>query len=325
MRIDWGAQMSDDDVLRVVIAIPTYRRNDLLGDLLAEAKAQIAALPEALGAQVSALVVDNDPDGGAADVARVHGIRYVHEPSPGIAAVRNRALRECADQDALIFIDDDELPAERWLEILVRRYRDSGADAVVGRVHTPFPEGIDPWIRASGAFIRPTRTDGQQLRECATNNLLLDLSSVAASGLRFDERFGLSGGSDSLFSRQFTARGYRIVWAQDALVIEREDAERLTREWVLRRTYRFGNTAARVNVALASGTAGRTVARLRIAARGVARVAGGTLRAVAGRLGNSLSHRARGERTAARGRGMLAGAFGKVYDEYGLRRAAAAS
>ena len=49
------------------------------------------------------------------------------------------------------------------------------------------------------------------------------------------------------------------------------------------------------------------------------------MRATVGRLTGSLPHRARGERTAARGRGMLAGAFGKVYDEYGLRRAATAS
>lgn len=317
--------MSDDGVLRVVIAVPTYRRNELLGDLLREAEAQIAALPSDLDAEVSTLVIDNDPDGGAASIADAHGVRYVSEPTPGIAAVRNRALRECADRDALIFIDDDELPAHRWLEVLLRRYRESGADAVVGRVHTPFPDGVDPWIPASGAFIRPTRVDGQQLQECATNNLLLDLSSVAASGLRFDERFGLSGGSDSLFSRQFAARGYRIVWAQESLVVEREDAERFTREWVLRRTYRFGNTAARVNVALASGAAARTIARLRIAARGLTRVVGGVLRAAVGRATGSLPHRARGERTAARGRGMLAGAFGKVYDEYGLRRAAAAS
>lgn len=317
--------MSVDGALKVVIAVPTYRRNELLADLLQEAQTQIAALPESLDAAVSTLVIDNDPDGGAAAVASAHGARYVSEPTPGIAAVRNRALRESADHDALIFIDDDELPAERWLEVLLRRYRESGADAVVGRVHTPFPDGVDPWIPASGAFIRPTRTDGQQMRECATNNLLLDLSSVAESGLRFDERFGLSGGSDSLFSRQFASRGYRIVWAQESLVVEREDAERFTREWVLRRTYRFGNTAARVNVALASGTVARTAARLRIAARGLTRVIGGAMRATVGRLTGSLPHRARGERTAARGRGMLAGAFGKVYDEYGLRRAATAS
>jgi len=315
-------QETKDRPLRCLIAIPTYRRNALLDDLLTEVDRQIAEL-SLPACEVSVLIVDNDPDAGAADVVATHRARYLCEPAPGIAAVRNRALREAQGHDALIFIDDDELPAPRWLEVLLARYRDSRADAVAGRVHTPFPDDVDAWIPASGAFIRPVRADGQTLRECATNNLLLDLAAVAASGLRFDERFGLSGGSDSLFSRQFTARGFRIVWAQDSLVIEREDPERFTRDWVLRRTYRFGNTAARVEIAVAEGTLGRVSARARVGARGITRVAGGSVRAVLGRVTGSLPHRARGERTAARGRGMLAGTFGRVYDEYGLRRSTA--
>ncbi|MFT3798204.1 glycosyltransferase family 2 protein [Microbacterium sp.] len=311
-----------DAPLRCLIAIPTYRRNELLDDLLKEVEQQAETMTTT-SCVVTVLVVDNDPAEGAAAVVARHRAQYVPEPAPGIAAVRNRALHEAHEHDVLIFIDDDELPAPGWLDALLARYRHVRPAAVAGRVLTPFPEDTEAWIPASGAFVRPTRQDGQILRECATNNLLLDVAAVAESGLRFDERFGLSGGSDSLFSRQLTARGYRIVWAEDSLVVEREDPERFTRDWVLRRTYRFGNTSARVEIALAQGTIGRAAARVRVGIRGLARLTGGSLRAVVGRVTGSLHHRARGERTAARGRGMLAGIFGRVYSEYGLRRGAA--
>ena len=80
----------------------------------------------------------------------------------------------------------------------------------------------------------------------ATNNLLLDLGRIRALGLEFDERFGLSGGSDTLFTRPLVARGGRMVWCDEAMVVDNVPAGRLTRDWVLRRALRSGNSASRV-------------------------------------------------------------------------------
>ncbi|MEQ6896509.1 glycosyltransferase [Microbacterium sp. KR10-403] len=313
------------DLVRARIAIPTYKRPVLLERVLTEVLRQVAAINgDRTDAQVSVQVIDNDPRGSASSICEAHAVSYVIEPAPGIAAVRNRSLRDSVDQDVIIFIDDDEIPAQGWLEALIARFMESGADAVAGKVVTPFPDGVDKWLRVSGAFIRPKRADGQLINEAATNNLLLDLRTVRAHGLTFDERFGLTGGSDSLFTRQFSARGARIVWAEHALVMEQEDPARLTREWVLRRTYRLGNTKTRVNVVLADSPMARVRARARMMAHGVARIASGGLLIVWGRVTGSLSRRGHGERRAARGRGMVAGVFGHVHNEYGLRRAAEA-
>lgn len=306
---------------RVRVAIPTFHRPQGLRDALAEVGAQAAALDPDL-AEVTVMVVDNDAEGSGRAVAEELGVLYVVEPQPGIAAVRNRSVAEAADQDAIVFLDDDEVPSPGWLEALLRRFVESGADGVAGKVLTPFPDGVPEWVLVSGAFRRPVRADGQDMREAATNNLVLDLHAVRRSGLEFDERFGLSGGSDSLFTRSFTRWGARLVWAEDAVVVEREDPERFTRAWVLKRTFRFGNTAARVDVVLARSGVERAVARARMVALGSVRVVIGTGRALVGRVTGSLAHRARGERTAARGRGMVAGALGHVHHEYALRRAA---
>lgn len=306
----------------VVVAIPTFKRPAALETALATVTAQARAVSDDR-VTVRVLVVDNDANATGRAVAETFDVSYSVEPSPGIAAVRNRAIDDSSDADAVIFIDDDEVPEESWLRNLLTAHAETGAHAVAGRVVTRFPDDVEEWVRASGAFIRPVRTDRQVMTEAATNNLLLDLARIRPLGLRFDERFGLTGGSDSMYTRLLVARGGTIRWAQDAVVVEQEDAARFTRAWVLMRTFRFGNTAARVSIALAGSASGRLMARVRMCVRGGARVAGGLVRWLWGTLSRSLTHRARGLRTAYRGAGMIGAAIGYAHDEYGRRRASA--
>jgi hypothetical protein len=151
----------------------------------------------------------------------------------------------------------------------------------------------------------------------ATNNLLLDMAEIRRIGLRFDPRFGLSGGSDTLFTRQLADAGGPFVWCDEAVVTDRVPASRMTRDWVLRRAFRSGNSASRVEVALAGTPWARTTARARGTARGVPRVLAGAARWAIGKGTGSLRHETSGLRTAARGAGMLTGAIGVVYAEYG--------
>jgi len=304
----------------ICVAIPTFRRPAALRAVVTAVLEQLPDL-RAIDAVGAILVVDNDPARSGEDTAAELGVRYVAEPQPGIAAVRNRALDEVAgDADAVVFIDDDEVPEAGWIVRLVGRYLETSADAIAGRVITVFPPDCDPWVRASGAFVRPERRDGIAMAEAATNNLLLDLGTVANLRLRFDERFGLTGGSDSLFTRQLTRRGGSIVWCQDAVVTEREEAVRFTRAWVLMRTFRFGNTWARVSIALAESPPARIRARAVSAAAGFVRVGQGFLLWIAGAATGSLARRAHGMRTVYRGAGNVAGSLGYAHDEYGRRR-----
>ena len=306
----------------LVVAIPTYRRPAALAAALTATLPQVDAINAAPDGRFhgSVLVVDNDADGSGREVAERFGVRYVVEAKPGIAAVRNRSLAECADAGALVFIDDDEVPEPGWLAALVAMYERFGASAVAGRVLTRFPDDVEPWVRASGAFIRPVRTDGQSMQEAATNNLLLDLAQIRSLGVSFDERFGLTGGSDSMFTRELTRLGGTIRWAQDAVVIEQEDPGRFTRSWVLMRTFRFGNASARVAIGTAGSPLGRILARIVSTGRGIARVAAGSLGWLAGFVTASLPRRARSLRTIFRGAGLIAGAFGYAHSEYGNRR-----
>ncbi|MDP5184382.1 glycosyltransferase family A protein [Blastococcus sp. BMG 814] len=317
----------------VTVAVLTFRRPETLAALLPVLVAQAAEVVGYGGARV--LVVDNDPTGTGrttvedatrASAPGVH-VTYVHEPTPGIAAGRNRALAESHGSEFLVFIDDDEVPHPGWLRHLLATQRDSGAAAVAGTVTSTFPAPLPTWIAAGGFFDRRRLPTGTPIDVAATNNLLLHLPRVRAARLRFDPAFGLSGGEDTLFTRQLAAAQGALVWCAEAVVTDVVPPERARPAWVLRRAFSSGNSVSRVDLRLAGGRRDRLLARGRGWAAGGARVLGGAARWLLGVLTADVRHRARGARSAARGAGMLAGTVGLVYQEYGAppRRGGAGS
>ena len=300
---------------RVVVAVLTYRRPDDLEALLPMLAAQL----DRVDLPASVLVVDNDPAAGARGTVEGRAdprFRYVHEPVPGIAAGRNRALDEAEDADLLVFIDDDERPVEGWLQALLDVRRSSGAAGVVGPVVSTMSGELDPWISEGGFFRRRTLPTGTDVTVAATNNLLLDLRALRDLGLRFDPGLGLIGGSDTLFTRQLTGAGRRLVWCAEAVVTDVVPADRMTRRWVVRRAFRMGTSASLVEVRIAGSAARRLRARCRQAALGGSRLAAGVFRLTLGLVTASRGRRAAGVRNLARGLGLVLGAFGYAYAEY---------
>lgn len=303
----------------VTVATLTFRRPDELRRLLPHLVAQAAEISP----PARVLVVDNDPDAGAAaEVALwVHaGVTYVHEPRPGIAAARNHALDAAGDADAIVFIDDDETPADGWLVNLVAQWRAEGSAAVCGPAIKKIDGEIDPWVTSTGLFERWHFPTGTRVQGGASNNLLLDLAELRRYGLRFDERFGLSGGSDTLLIRSLLHRGAEIVWCDEAQVFDPLPANRLTRQWVLKRYFRTGNTWVRVALAVNEGSGRRLFTRPRQAAIAFASLWYGALRFVLGVLTRRLPMRAQGLCRMTSACGGLLACCGYVYGEYARER-----
>jgi GT2 family glycosyltransferase len=303
----------------VTVAIPTYRRPDDLGLLLPLVLEQARELGADGRWAVDVLVVDNDPEGSGAAAVRRHeapGLRYVVEPAPGIAAVRNRALDETAGARLLAFIDDDERPLPGWLGELLATWSATGAAAVSGVILAEYAGELDPWIRAGEFFVRRRMPTGTGIAVAACGNLLLDLDQVRRSGVRFEAALGLGGGEDTLFSRRLALAGGRMVWCDESAAVDRVPAERMTRRWVLTRAWSHGNAAVLTDLRLAASRPARLAVRVRGVIRGALRVAGGAVRWCWGVLRRSDRHRARGLRAVLRGAGMIGGACGLVYQEY---------
>lgn len=303
----------------LIVAMLTYRRPAELERGLPLVFDHVRALRGVTG---SVLIVDNDPEGSArATVEALAGesevvVRYVVEPTPGIAAARNRAIDESAASDLLVFIDDDEHPTIAWLAPLVDTWRLTGASAVMGRVISEFDDELDPWIAAGEFFRRRSMPTGTEISVAAAGNLLIDRVQLHRLDVRFDERLGLGAGEDSLFSQQLVRRGGRIAWCEESVAVDRVPRERMSRRWVLDRARSHGNAETVVGLHLARTSAERARVRAAAAARGTVRVAGGSARYTYGLVTRSLRHQARGLRTAHRGIGIVTGAAGVAVKEY---------
>jgi succinoglycan biosynthesis protein ExoM len=306
----------------VRVAVLTYRRTQLLPDLLD------ALAPQAAEVGAVILVVDNDPDASAAPVAKRwsdRGVRYVHEPQIGISAARNRALDESAEADVLVFIDDDELPSPGWLAHLLDTWSRWRPAAVTGPVPARFLGPVDPWVAGCGLYDRPRRRTGEVLSGAGAGNLLLDLGQLRSLGVRFDERLGLTGGEDTMLTRELRSRGAEIRWCDEAEAIELIPAERLTRQWVMRRSFRSGSSWSRAEIHVAGSTVARGRLRATLVVRAAARIAEASARLLGGVARGDVAVRARALCTVAGHAGLLSGAFGYVPTEYARRSSATTS
>ena len=233
--------------MSIAVCALTYKRPNGLRRLIAGLQAQQFGGPSP---DVRVVVVDNDPDASAREIcARLADgarwpIQYVVEQRAGIACARNAALDNVGDAELVCFIDDDEVPDERWLDELLSVRCAYGADVVGGPVIPHFPEAVPEWVLKGGFFHRQRYRTGQRRPYAFTNNVLFRRQIVDELSLRFNERWALMGCEDQAFFSAIGQAGYKIVWANDAIVTEWVPLTRANAEWLIRRLYRVGNSTS---------------------------------------------------------------------------------
>ena len=232
----------------ISICICTFRRPELLDRLLAALTEQSH---DALRMEV--VVVDNDPAGSAAPVLRDWQAHFpmplhaVHENTPNIANARNAAVHT-AQGEWVLFIDDDEAPDPDWIRRLVAAQRRYDADAVFAPVLPRYRDDTPAWIRSGDFFNRRRFATGTVIttKDARTGNVLIrrgKLMAVSApDGGPFDAAFGRTGAEDTMLFRDMLAHGARFVWCDEATVSEEVPAQRANLNWLLRRSYRLGQT-----------------------------------------------------------------------------------
>jgi len=232
---------------RVVICVISYRRPQGLARLLGGLDRQAfvrSPIPD-----LRVLVVDNDPEGSAEAVcaaARTNlrvPIDYRLEPRRGIPFARNAAVRHVgASADFLAFVDDDEVPDPTWMDELLFTQVRHQADVVSGPIVPHYEDPPPAWIVRGGFFQRERQPSGSSLTVARTGNVLIRTSLFQAMDTLFDERLALTGGSDTHFFLRVWRAGFKMVWADEALITEWVSGARLTPAYVLRRGFRTGNT-----------------------------------------------------------------------------------
>ncbi len=267
----------------VDIGICTFRR-----PAVTETLASLARLDLPPEVAVRVIVADNDEiDSACEQVANAAArlgldLTYVHAPARNISVARN-ALLDAARAPWLAFLDDDETATPGWLAALLAEAGRGGWDAVLGPVTAVYGADAPGWI-AAGDFhsTRPVRRGGRILKGYAGNVLL---RRDAIGGLRFDPALGRLGGEDDDFFYRLTDQGGTIGYAEAALAYEAVPPGRATLKWLLKRSFRAGQTHA-------TRLASRHAATGRLIQTGLAAAKGGAC--ALGAMASALSPTARG-------------------------------
>lgn len=298
----------------VVVAICTCRNPAGLRKLLQT----IAGMTSQLR-PTAVVVVDNDPAlEGLAVVKEIapsfpFPLRAVVEERAGIPFARNRAIREAlsSDADYVLMLDDDEYPADGWLDAMVAEAEATGADVVGGPVQPVFTEAPRPPVDISDYRKAGGRMVGNAPLVESSANVLLTRRLLEAHRERwFSEEFAVSGGSDAEFFRRTARSGARHSIARGAVVYEDIPPSRANPGWLVRRAYAHGNVIARIR-ALTHGRLPGTLLELPNIAALVA-IAAAKL------VVRPLSARARLEARIrlARAAGKLTALAGRGYGQY---------
>lgn len=316
--------------MRIAIGVITRRRPQGLARLLESLGGLDLARPARSGntaagdacerIEVEVILVENDdpPGKGPPPPCRLP-LRHVFEPRLGIPFARNRVIEIALAEespggfDAVAFIDDDETADPAWLRELAAALEAHRADVATGPALASFEDGPPPrWAERSGAFDCLDFPTGTERPTAFTHNVLVRTESLRRTGLRFDERLAMTGGSDThLFSRLARA-GCRIVWCREAICREWTPASRLTVAWARQRAYRIGATDAWIARDLGErSTAGLLWLAVRYLLRGPYRfVAGIPKRGLAGAKVACLQD-------FAKARGLVSGTLGFFrHEEY---------
>ena len=297
------------------ICIATYRRPERLRSLLDDLLQQQCRPAEVI-------VVDNDAAGSARAVVQSRleagtsfPIHYAIQPERNIALTRNRTVELCGGE-WIAFIDDDERAPPPWLRQLAEAAAAHGADGVLGPVVPEVPGDAPAWIRRGRFYDFPRLSTGEvvPLNRMRFGNVLLRGERLRAEPGPFDVGYGLTTGEDADLLIRLVHKGARIVWCDEAVVIEPVEPARLSLRWLLQRAVSGGQEFARKTV---SGRYGPISAsgRLSLIARALAQLAVAlSLAALSWPLGRQ--HAAKWLVKASANLGKLSIFWGWRYSEY---------
>jgi len=245
-----------DQVTSASVIVCTHDRAQLLPRCIES----IAATRRSAN-DVEIVIVDNaSTDRTAAVVRRLQerfaGVRSAYEPRLGLSRARNHGIR-VATGEHLLFIDDDAVPDDGWIDAMLAAYANPPVAAVAGRIRLD-PAAARPWWFVpeveqlfSGLDLGETRRLlGPGEWPFGTNMSVRRDVAVELGG--FPEELGRVGecllsNEEIAFFAQLTRRGLEITYEPTAVVEHALPRDRLTLRYLTRRAYAQGRSEARLH------------------------------------------------------------------------------
>ena len=234
----------------VLLACCTFRRPKLFSYCL-ESLSKIK-IPEGIKAEI--LVIDNDENGSARrtiekfeDKIQIK-INYFIESKRGLSNARNRLISEAVKLNAthILMFDDDIILPEHQLENYLKYYENNKESVILTAAsYSKFTEKVPKYIEKNDLFkTSTTKKTGQKRKDCAAGNVFFPTTLMTKLGLKFSDEYVFMGGEDGKFFREASNRGATIVWCNEGHNFEINDTDKATLEWILKRSYYNGFSAA---------------------------------------------------------------------------------
>ena len=241
-----------EPTLGVTVAIPTYKRADMLRQTL-----ECLVKQDYPASLLEILIVDNNSPDDTRDVVSrfstaAHAPRYILETQQGANHARNRAIRD-ARHDIIIFGDDDILVEANWVREMVRPFQENPTHrigAVGGEVIPVFPDGCPDWVagfhgpQALRADLGPLQP-GQVPMSASLAFLRKTFPELGFFDTELGRKGGVVfGGDENLAIKRLLKGGYEVWFAPDARAQHQMPGSRMTFRYV--RKHAFDSARSRV-------------------------------------------------------------------------------
>ncbi len=190
---------------RLSVIIPTYKRNDLLGECLKRLSTSVQTIASE---NFEVIVTDDSPTGEAKAFIEKEfpEVKWVQGPCRGPASNRNNGAAKSTG-DWLVFLDDDCLPEKGILTAYHEEIANGTAKVLEGKIT---PDGL----RTSPLEYAPVNSTGGHLWSC---NFAIEKQLYNALG-GFDEAFKYPHLEDNDLNDRLKAKGVQAVFVPEAEV-----------------------------------------------------------------------------------------------------------
>jgi cellulose synthase/poly-beta-1,6-N-acetylglucosamine synthase-like glycosyltransferase len=168
------------------------------------------------------IVVDDGSDDTTAAIANGYGVRVIHlEEGIGPAAARN-AGAAVAKGEILVFTDADCEPESNWLVEMVKPFEDPAVVGVRGAYRSHQSGWVPRFVQQEYAFKYMLIAGLDSIDFIDTYSAAYRRSTFMENG-GFEKAFPVPCVEDQEFSFRLARKGYRMVFAPDAIVFHLHD------------------------------------------------------------------------------------------------------
>jgi glycosyltransferase involved in cell wall biosynthesis len=244
----------------ITLLIPTFNRAPVLRETL-DAITRV----ERSRIDCDIVVIDNNCSDDTATIVRTFRdrlpLKIVHEARPGKNCALNKALRECALREIVVFADDDVTPHPTWFDAIIASTLKWPDVAVFGgKVEITWPNNQQPvwaeaeWIRIFGFSLHHYATTETFYRfpACPFGPNYWVRRSVFQKVPRFDDSIGPRPndrimGSETSFLMEIHRAGLQILYCPAAIVQHRVLDKECQILALRRRGFTFGRGQVRLH------------------------------------------------------------------------------